>query len=346
MFFDFGPDSSGGDGLCFDTAGNAWIAEFSRKSGGGRVVVIAPDGRSIGEVKPDARLVTNISFGGEVHNELFISTGGPSGVFNAQTSVSGFRGHPVPELVLGRALGVAPLNESISTAPDRRRYAELRIYHPLPGKVEAVLERFRAGTWALRKKHGLNPLACWVSLDKTATNAVVVQLLAPPGEAAAREAWASFGADAEFKALQAESTAKHGQTLTRVETIRLTAPASTWKLAPSKERPSRVFDLRLYVRTPGKETAFRDRWRDHAIPIYERHGMDNLGWWEATDAAHTGVMATLFAHESLIAINTTIGAFHRDAEWLRIEKETEADGKLRTSITACQLEATDFSPIK
>lgn len=346
MFFDFGPDSSGGDGLGFDAAGNLWITEFSRKSGGGRVVVVAPDGKLLGEVKPDARLVTNIAFGGAANDEIFISTGGPSGIFHARAGVPGFRGHPVPKLALGRTLALAPLNEPISTAPDRPRYAELRIYHALPGKADAILERFREPMTALKKRHGLNPLACWVSHDRSATNVVVVELLAPPSEAAAIAGWKSFAADPEFAPAYAASEAKHGKTYSKIETLKLVAPASAWKLVNNGKRPARVFDLRLYARVPDKEAAFRDRWRDHAIRIYERHGMDNLGWWEATDTEHADVMATLFAHESLDAINATIGAFHRDEEWIRIEKETEAGGKLRSSVTAYKLTPTDFSAIK
>jgi hypothetical protein len=275
--------------LCFDAEGNAWIAEFSNKSGKGRVVVVSPAGTLLRELKPEAKLVTNVAFGGESNDEVFVSTGGPSGVFHAKAGVTGFRGHPVPELKIVRTLGVKPLNEPLSTAPDRPRYAELRICHPVPGKVEAVLDRFRAGAWALQHKHGLNPQACWTSLDKS--NAVIVQVLAPPGEAAAREAWANFTADPAFGSLEAERESKHGQTFERVETVRLLGPANAWKLSSNRQRPSRVFDLRLYTRAPAKEETFRDRWRDHAIRIYQRHGMDNLGWWEATDPEHPGVMA-------------------------------------------------------
>ncbi len=199
---------------------------------------------------------------------------------------------------------------------------------------------------ALKKRHGLNPLACWVSQDRNGTNVFVVELLAPPSEAAAIAGWKAFAADPEFAPAYAASEAKHGKTYSKIETLKLLGPASVWKLVNNGKRPSRVFDLRLYARVPGKEAAFRDRWRDHAIRIYERRGMDNLGWWEATDADHTGVMATLFAHESLDAINATIGAFHRDQEWIRIEKETEANGKLRTGATAFKLVPANFSPIK
>jgi hypothetical protein len=244
------------------------------------------------------------------------------------------------------ARGDEPTRASISDTADRPLYGELRIYHPTPGKADAILERFAAGTWNLRRKHGLNPLACWVSPDRLASNAVVVQLLAPASEAAAREAWTNFVADPEFKALQAASEARHGRTVDRVETLRLSAPVNLWRVTNSTTGQPRVFDLRLYSRAPGKEAAFRDRWRLHAVRLYERHGMTSLGSWEATDPEHGGIMVTLFAHESNAAIDATIAAFHKDPEWQRIEAETEAGGKLRTNLTAFRLVPATFSPVK
>jgi gluconolactonase len=95
-FFNFGDVSSGGDGMCFDASGHLWVAEFARKDAPGRVVVLSPRGEVLGQLTPDTRLVTNVAFGGERHDEIFISTGGPSGVFHAHAGVKGFRGHPVP----------------------------------------------------------------------------------------------------------------------------------------------------------------------------------------------------------------------------------------------------------
>lgn len=41
------------------------------------------------------------------------------------------------------------------------------------------------------------------------------------------------------------------------------------------------FELRLYTVTSNKLDAFRNRWRDFAVPIYERHGLHSVGWWIA-----------------------------------------------------------------
>jgi sugar lactone lactonase YvrE len=345
-FFDFGPDSSGGDGMCFDAAGNLWVAEFATKHGTGRVVVLSSDGQLSGEIKLDAKLVTNVAFGGQNHDEIFISTGGPSGVFHTNANVKGFRGHPVPELKLGSTLHLSPLNEPISTKPDRPRYAELRIYHVLPGKQSAADERLGEPLIALKRRHGLNPLAYWTSADRSTDAPVVVELFAPPSAAASQSAWQALAADPEFAAFEAAADATHGPCYSRSETVRLLAPADAWNIAGNSQRPSRTFDLRLYTRAPGKESVFRDRWDEHAVRIYKRHGMDSLGWWEATDTEHPGVFVTLFAHENLEAINRSIGQFHQDGEWIAIEKQSESNGPLRTGVTAYKLVPTSFSPIK
>ena len=39
----------------------------------------------------------------------------------------------------------------------------------------------------------------------------------------------------------------------------------------------------------------------------------------------------------------SIGAFHKDPEWQRVEKETEKDGKLRSGVTAYKIAPADFS---
>ena len=99
---------------------------------------------------------------------------------------------------------------------------------------------------------------------------------------------------------------------------------------------------------PGKLDAFRNRWRDFAVPIYERHGLHSIGWWvaEKKDADGNDQFICLLAGESIPAILKSISEFHQDADWIRVEKETEAGGKLRSGVTAYKLTPTDFSVLK
>ena len=99
---------------------------------------------------------------------------------------------------------------------------------------------------------------------------------------------------------------------------------------------------------PGKLDAFRNRWRDFAVPIYERQGLHSLGWWtaEKKDADGNDQFVCLLAGENLAAIQKSIAAFHKDAEWQRAEKETEQDGKLRSGVEAFKMKPTGFSALK
>ncbi|MCI0403323.1 MAG: DUF4038 domain-containing protein, partial [Acidobacteria bacterium] len=105
------------------------------------------------------------------------------------------------------------------------KYFELRIHHVLPGKTAAVLERFRGKIGELKKRHGLNPVACWVMKDPK-QGEKVVELFAPESREAAERGWKTFNADADFQTAYKSSEAKHGRTFERVEHLKLVAPAS------------------------------------------------------------------------------------------------------------------------
>jgi hypothetical protein len=110
----------------------------------------------------------------------------------------------------------------------------------------------------------------------------------------------------------------------------------------------RAFDLRIYSVLPGKLDAFRNRWRDFAVPRYERHGLHSVGWWvaEKKDADGNDQFVCLLTGESIPLIQKSISEFHKDAEWILVQKETEAGGQLRTGVVAYTLVPTDFSSLK
>jgi len=225
------------------------------------------------------------------------------------------------------------------------RYYELRIHHALPGKSGAILELLRDKMMELARRHGLNPVACWTDAGAQGGEQVI-ELFAPAGAEAAERGWRGLYDDPEFKSAFAASEARHGKSTERLEIIRLKAPGSAIKLAANPARRQRVFELRFYQRAPGKEEDFKARWRNHAARIYQRHRAESLGWWEAFDDDHRGVFVALLAHESRAAMQMTLREFLEDGGWTRIEKETELNGRLHTSVTTWLLKASDFSPLK
>ena len=108
VFFDLG--GSGGDGCAFDAAGNLWVADFHRPdTKKGRITVLNSQGKVLAYLPMPSGLVSNITFGGIDHDEIFCTTGDPPGVFHAKVGIKGFAGHPGKPLPISRYLNVVPL---------------------------------------------------------------------------------------------------------------------------------------------------------------------------------------------------------------------------------------------
>lgn len=230
--------------------------------------------------------------------------------------------------------------------PAASAYYELRLYTVSSNKMDAVQARFRDTVEPVRRKHGIRTLAYWTAPGPRRSG-TFAYLLAASSEAALRDQERQFGADPEFQAGYAASKKEHGETVDRILSVPLTVdPTARFELSPSAK--PRVFELRIYSVLPGKLAAFRNRWRDHAIPIYRRHHLDCLGWWVAATPNSDGQdrFVCLLAGESVASIQASITAFHQDPEWIRVEMETEAQGPLRSDITIHRWTPTSFSPLR
>lgn len=107
-FHDVG--GSGADGCAFDAQGNLWVADFHRpETGQGRITVLSPDAQVLGYLPIEAKVVSNVAFGGPNHDEIFCTTGEPDGVFHANVGVAGFAGHPGKPLPITRELDVVAI---------------------------------------------------------------------------------------------------------------------------------------------------------------------------------------------------------------------------------------------
>jgi hypothetical protein len=235
---------------------------------------------------------------------------------------------------------------SHAAEPPQFGYYELRVYTVTSNKMDAVLERFRETVEPVRKKHGIKTIGYWTA-PGTTNGGTFAYLMAAASREALKEEEKAFGADPQFKEGYAASSKKHGKTVDKILSLPLSMDTTAKFDFAGGPRP-RVFDLRIYSVLPGKLDAFRARWRDHAAPIYERHGLHSLGWWvsERKDSEGHDQFICLLAGESAESIQKSISAFHKDAEWQRVERETEREGKLRSKVEAFKLTPTDFSLLK
>jgi hypothetical protein len=83
-------------------------------------------------------------------------------------------------------------------ATDTRSF-ELRTYVAAPGKLDALLARFRDHTTTLFEKHGITSIGYWVATDgEGQPTETLIYLLAHPSREAAKQSWTAFQADPDW----------------------------------------------------------------------------------------------------------------------------------------------------
>lgn len=109
------------------------------------------------------------------------------------------------------------------------------------------------------------------------------------------------------------------------------------------DKDTRCFELRVYYAAPGKLDALNARFRDHTLRLFEKHGIENIGYWMPIDNKETK-LTYILAYPSREAREKSWTAFKADGEWLKAYKESEVNGKLVAKVEQTFLSATDYSP--
>ena len=118
---------------------------------------------------------------------------------------------------LAAAAIVMPAAAQDAALDPRAALYELRVYHPHPGKLDALNARFREHTLALFEKHGMRNVAYWIEQPgEQSPDGKVIYVLAFPSREARDASWAAFVADPEWQAVAAASEAG-GKLVARVD---------------------------------------------------------------------------------------------------------------------------------
>src|ERR1039457_1630680 len=104
----------------------------------------------------------------------------------------------------------------------------------------------------------------------------------------------------------------------------------------------RVFELRTYTCNEGKLPALLARFRNHTTRIFEKHGMSNIAYWVPQDApASQNTLIYIIAHATREAAKRNWEEFGKDPEWQKVQKESEANGKLVSKVESVFMDAAD-----
>ncbi len=105
-----------------------------------------------------------------------------------------------------------------ATRPEPARVFELRTYTTPAGRLPALERRFREHTLEIFARHGMTNVAYWTPEDTARASNTLVYLLAHRSREDAARSWAAFGADPEWRRVQAASEAD-GRVVDKVESV-------------------------------------------------------------------------------------------------------------------------------
>jgi hypothetical protein len=101
---------------------------------------------------------------------------------------------------------------------DSNRVYELRMYHTFPNRLTPLVTRFRNGEVKVFEQNHMKFMGAWVPQDAPNHENLFIYLLAHENRDAAKQNWAGFGADPDWKTIRDTSEAD-GKIVEKVESI-------------------------------------------------------------------------------------------------------------------------------
>ena len=107
-----------------------------------------------------------------------------------------------------------------------------------------------------------------------------------------------------------------------------------------------IYEYRVYEAAPGKLEALNARFRNHTLGIFERYGIENIGYWTAAVGDYSDRLIYIVAFQDEGHRERAWASFSADPEWDRVRAESESDGPLVSRVFNLLLSPTDYSPLR
>jgi hypothetical protein len=114
-------------------------------------------------------------------------------------------------------LGSTVAKPALADEPVKQQVYELRTYTVIPGRMPAMLARFRDHTTRLFEKHGIRNIGYWTPQGPEAETKLVY-LLAHDSKETADKNWQAFRDDPEWKVAK-DNSEKDGKIVEKAESL-------------------------------------------------------------------------------------------------------------------------------
>ena len=103
-----------------------------------------------------------------------------------------------------------------------------------------------------------------------------------------------------------------------------------------------IYELREYVSHDHTQQQVHDRFRDATLPLFDKHGLDVVGFWADQDDPRRIVYLLRF--DDLVAKTQAWQSFQQDPDWKQAKAASEAHGPIVASMSSRTLQPVSYWP--
>jgi len=107
-----------------------------------------------------------------------------------------------------------------------------------------------------------------------------------------------------------------------------------------------IHELRIYHCLPGRLPKLLERFEQHTLRIWDRHGIRQAGFWTVAIGDSNHKLYYLLAWQDLAERTARWDAFRADPEWKAVVTESERDRPILTHVENMILQPTAFSSVR
>lgn len=212
---------------------------------------------------------------------------------------------------------------------------EWRTYEAMPGKVAALSTHLEVAA-GLFKKHGLGVVGFWT--EDVGTGGQITYMWTYANFEERQKKLAAFASDDAWKQQVAEETAKEGVIVARIHNTML----QSTPYSPEPQLKGKIQEWRIYDAVPGKLPDLHNRFANHTLKLFEKHGMENIGYWTEVFGTSNRLVYML-GYPSLGDREKSWASFMKDPDWQHARAESEKNGTLVAKVANRMLRPTAYS---
>ena len=107
-----------------------------------------------------------------------------------------------------------------------------------------------------------------------------------------------------------------------------------------------IYELRVYTCNPGMLSALNKRFANHTLTLFEKHGIQSIGYWTTEVGESNHELTYLLAFESESQRARSWASFRADPKWQQVFDKSHDNGVIVRNVRNQLLVPTAYSPLQ